>query len=332
MQTVAVLARAAVAVAFAVAAVAKLRDRGGFRRTLALSPLTRRATRGLGVAVPVVELAVAGSLVVPGLQEASGVAAGGLLGAFTAFLLLTNRLDDAGGCRCFGARGTSRRDGTLRNLLLLALLAIGSSGWTAPAAVAGFAGYALPARLFWGRPALRPESGELMLVFVEPGCGSCERLLAGWPAWPDADGVGRRVVDDPHVLDAYGITATPSAVVLDAAGRLVDGNHRPGAGPSVGPEAIERRWRLAVQGHDLPLPPDAERTRLLFLDRDDAAPVIDDGVPVIVLAARRLRRAPADARVVPDPGGGIRSLFDVKQTPATVLVDRRGRKLSTDSG
>lgn len=353
VQTVATLVRlavgVAVGVAFVVAAVAKLRDRAGFTRTLVKAPVTRAGAGWLSMAVPAAELVLAAGLVAPWprrVAAVAAVAAVGLLGVFTAFLASTPQLDAAGGCRCFGSPGASRTSGTVRNLVLVAVLLGTARSWpeagaAAAACCAGFVGYlAIARRAGETGTTLRAEHGELMLVFVEAGCGPCHDLLAEIPTWPTADGVELRVLGlgdlGPSVLavpeqvfDAYGITATPSAVVVDTGGRPVDGNHRAGAEPAVGPQAVVRRWRVAVQGHDLPLPPDAERTLLLFVDRDDEVPDAgQDAAAVVVLTPRRLRRPPANLQVRLDPGGAIRALFDVKHTPAAVLVDRRGTPLA----
>jgi hypothetical protein len=120
MHTVAYVAALVLAAVFVRAAVAKLSDR----------PATAVAFGELGLpaaaatVVPVVELALAGALVV--VPEWGAVFALALLAGFTAFLVLAIRSGTSGGCNCFGSarrRPVSLAD-VLRNCVLAALAVV----------------------------------------------------------------------------------------------------------------------------------------------------------------------------------------------------------------
>ncbi|OBG41535.1 co-chaperone YbbN [Mycobacterium sp. E3198] len=102
------------------------------------------------------------------------------------------------------------------------------------------AALALPDRAgrIWTLDALQKDRRPLMLVFSQPGCGACDALLPEVARWQDdLDGpvtvalvnggpAGHRVplelIDESRAsFAAYGITATPSAVLIDG-GRRVD--------------------------------------------------------------------------------------------------------------
>jgi hypothetical protein len=103
----------------------------------------------------------------------------------------------------------------------------------------------------WTLESLLRPGGRLLLVFSDPGCGACRELmpdLARWqhllsvavvsPRLPTehasaTDGQPLRTLldDEGAVTAAYRIVATPSAVMIDAEGRI-------GAGPVAGADAI----------------------------------------------------------------------------------------------
>lgn len=119
LNVVAVAAAVALAAIFIYASVAKLRARDATAedfRSLGLPEPARWA-----ILVPVLELAVASLLVV--LPGWGGVAAFGLLAAFTANLALVLRSGRVAHCACFGGASTKPVSGRhlARNVALLAL-------------------------------------------------------------------------------------------------------------------------------------------------------------------------------------------------------------------
>jgi len=124
------------AVVFAWAAVAKLARPDATRR--AFADLGLPVAPALGVAVPVVELAVAVLLVVrPAVGAAFALA---LLAAFTLVVIRAVSSGSASGCACFGARRVEPvgPSDVVRNGLLAALAAVatGTSRLVAPSAAA----------------------------------------------------------------------------------------------------------------------------------------------------------------------------------------------------
>ena len=120
MQAVAYGAALVLAAVFVRAATAKLADRTA--TAIAFGELglpTVAAT-----AVPLVELALAGALVV--VPEWGGVFALALLAGFTAFLVLVIRSGSRAGCNCFGSarRGPVSWNDVLRNSVLVLLAAV----------------------------------------------------------------------------------------------------------------------------------------------------------------------------------------------------------------
>lgn len=109
--------------------------------------------------------------------------------------------------------------------------------WMARAGAA--AGLALPDRAggIWTLDKLLEPRRPLVLIFSQPGCGACDLLLPGVARWQDdLDGrvsialvnggpashrVPIELIDEPRAsFAAYGITATPSAVLIDEGRRL----------------------------------------------------------------------------------------------------------------
>jgi hypothetical protein len=132
--------------------------------------------------------------------------------------------------------------------------------WTArPGAPA--ADLALPDRAghIWTLDRLQEDRRPLVLVFSQPGCGACDALLPevlGWQrdlpgritvavinAGAASDAVPLELVDERRAaFAAYHITATPSAVLIDAGRRL---DAASGAGPIR--ELVDRAVRLSTQ-------------------------------------------------------------------------------------
>jgi thiol-disulfide isomerase/thioredoxin len=140
---------AALALVFAVAAIAKLRDRRGFASTLRDFGLAGTFAAAVGVAIPAGELLVALLLVVPATTIAGGALALLVLYAFTLVAGGALLLDKKPDCRCFGElRPTPVGAGTiLRNALFAAAAAFVAwpvlSGLIREVALVGVTGLAL---------------------------------------------------------------------------------------------------------------------------------------------------------------------------------------------
>lgn len=93
-----------VGVVFVASAVSKVRDFGGFARSLpALVPVARRLVRPLAAVVLVAEAAVPVLLVVPPATSYGFAVGGVLFAAFTAAIAVALRHGRLAPCRCFGA-------------------------------------------------------------------------------------------------------------------------------------------------------------------------------------------------------------------------------------
>jgi thiol-disulfide isomerase/thioredoxin len=234
---------------FAVAAVAKLRDRAGAREMLGEFGVPQR-----GVAVLIgAELAIAVTLAVPVTHRVGALAALAALAVFSAAIAVQLAHGRHPTCRCFGTLRPSRVGASTlaRNALLAALAACVAAGG---AAIAGFLAVAATAAICWaileGRRlrALRPGSRAphvapvadalaagrpVVLVFSSPSCVACQALapeLARWRA-ERTDLTVKTVEDDDEVLAAFRIAATPSALLIAADGVIASST-------AVGAEAI----------------------------------------------------------------------------------------------
>src|SRR5829696_615456 len=132
MEIVLLGARLVLAAVFLAAALGKLSDRSGFRRTLADFGVPAGPARVAGTALPLVEFVVAVALVVPGSARWGGLVAAALLLAFCAGVGRALARGETPECNCFG-RVRSRpvdRATLARNLLFLSLAAfVAVAGW-----------------------------------------------------------------------------------------------------------------------------------------------------------------------------------------------------------
>ncbi|WP_156738243.1 thioredoxin family protein [Mycobacterium sp. E2699] len=252
-------ARLVLAGMFTVAALAKLSDRGGARRAVTAFGVPSAAAGFAGTALVAAEFGVAALLLTA--PRTGAVAALIALAAFSAAALVSlcrgRRLE----CHCFGRLSsgplgwsTLARNGCFAAPAALMALdghfawltttfAVVMLGlWLGPASRrrSTATGLALPGRD--GRirtlDSLQDDHRPLVLVFSQPGCGACEALLpelAGWQrdlagrvtvalinGGPAGNRVPTELVDESRAaFAAYGITATPSAVLIDG-GRRVD--------------------------------------------------------------------------------------------------------------
>jgi hypothetical protein len=119
------LAALAMAAVLAVAAVAKLVDHPGARESLKGFGVPEAAAGPLSVALPLVELTLAGLLVVPATRAAGAAGALVLLIAFTGGIARALAGGRPGDCRCFGqlTAGRAGYGALLRNVVLVALAA-----------------------------------------------------------------------------------------------------------------------------------------------------------------------------------------------------------------
>jgi hypothetical protein len=132
MDELVLIVRCLVAAVFAVAALAKLADIASFRATLGEFGAPPGAARIGAIAVPVVELAIAGMLVPTETAVAAALAALILLAGFCLVIGRVLRRGEAPDCGCFGAKPSPVSKSTLaRNAILggaAALVAISGPG------------------------------------------------------------------------------------------------------------------------------------------------------------------------------------------------------------
>ena len=126
MDTLSDVARAILAVVFAVAAVAKLLDLPTSRRTMAAFGVPPRFARRAGTALPFAELATTVLLVIDATAQIGGIAALVLLVAFIAGISASLSRGETPNCNCFGqisaepiGARTLVRNGVLAVLALL---------------------------------------------------------------------------------------------------------------------------------------------------------------------------------------------------------------------
>jgi peroxiredoxin/uncharacterized membrane protein YphA (DoxX/SURF4 family) len=101
-MAVVLLARLLLAAVFTLAGLAKLADRAGSRRALVGFGIPARLASPLGVVLPLVEVSVAGALVVPASAEVGAVGALVLLFLFIAAVGINLALGRKPDCHCFG--------------------------------------------------------------------------------------------------------------------------------------------------------------------------------------------------------------------------------------
>jgi len=203
---------------------------------------------------------------------------------------------------------------------------------------------------------LRAPGRPVLLLFTDPGCGPCNALLPevrGWQrdltvavisrggadanrAKAEEHSIARVLLqDDREVANAYACPATPTAVLVDADGRIA----QPAA---PGAEAIRALLDTASAPalHDLDGEPVdlADRVLLFWNPRCgfcDA--MLDDlrawerDVPELVVistgAEDENRAMGIRAPIVLDPGFRIAPLYGVAGTPSAVRLDASGRQL-----
>lgn len=218
-----VVARLLLAAVFAVAAVAKLADRDGARRTLTGFGVPDRLVSPFAILLPLAELAVALALVPATSARYAAVGAAALLALFTAAVVVARLRGRKPDCHCFGrlhskpaGAGTVLRNVLLAAVAVLVVLRPGEGpSWVEMAVAAAILAVAAQAVLLavllrrYGRALRRIEEleagpalavgapaphfqglGELLamgrpvlLVFSERECPACRQLDPQLEAW-----------------------------------------------------------------------------------------------------------------------------------------------------
>jgi hypothetical protein len=206
VDVVLLVCRLVLAVVLAVAAIAKLADRTGTRRSLEGFGLPTGAATHLSLAIPAIELLIAAALVPVATAWGGALAATALLAGFTGAVALALARGVEADCHCFGRLSSEKVGwGTLaRNLLLLGLAAF------VAVAVRDDAGASVP--LWIGGLALAAGLA-LNFAFLFELMKQHGRLLAQLEEL-------RPAVSGPPATPAPG-TPAPSLALPDLSGRIV---------------------------------------------------------------------------------------------------------------
>jgi peroxiredoxin len=135
MDAVLLTSRLLLAIVFAVAAIAKLRDPAGTRATLARFGVPVRVRHSPTRALPAVELAIAVALVPASTAAWGALGAAIALAAFTLVLVRVLARGEDVACNCFGSIGSKpiTRQTVLRNAFLLGLAGlVAAAGFDEP--------------------------------------------------------------------------------------------------------------------------------------------------------------------------------------------------------
>jgi hypothetical protein len=278
---------------FAVAALAKLADKGGARRAVEAFGVPRPFVALVGSAMIATEFSIAALLLaVPGSMGTryGSVLALIVLMVFSTAVLVNLARGRRLECRCFGRLSSGplgwsaiARNGCFATLASfvalsgrfawpLAAFAIVMLGlWIGPAASrrwttragATAAGLALPdgAGQIQTLESLRVARRPLVLIFSQPGCQACDALLPEVAQWQHdldervtvalinggsaGDSVPLELVDVRRAsFTAYGITATPSAVLIGGDGVLVTS---PARGAGAIRDLVERAVQISAE-------------------------------------------------------------------------------------
>ena len=295
---------------FAVAAIAKLLDRTGTRETLGEFGVPARVAAPGAVALPLLELAVAASLIPAATAVWGAVAALATLLVFTAVIAATLARGTAPDCNCFGGltRTTVGRATLVRNAIL--------AGIAAFAAAAGTDG-----AVAWIRDAVSDDRVWVIAIVALTAIA----LGLAWFSWQLLRQNGRLLLR----LDAQtselgaGTTYAPALTVGDAA-------------PAFARDDLDGR-PLSLDGLLAPGLPVA----LMFTDPECGAchgPLEhaariqkSDGLTVAFVArgsAERLAERVHELgleRVVHDADDALFKAYGFGGSPAAVLIDADGR-------
>jgi peroxiredoxin len=321
---------------FALAAVTKLRDRGGARQAVVAFGVPARIADQVGWVLLGAEIGIVVSLAVTPSARLGAGAAAGLLLAFSTAIAANLTRGRTPECHCFGrlSSGPVGWSSVARNAAFATVAVFialdGRLGWLLGAVVIGLAGLWLGPtwKRLWayrfGAPAadfqladpdgqsvsldsLLDRGAPLVLVFTQAGCAACDALLPDVARWQQlltgrvtvalvnggSAEAGHQIarehqlasvlVDDRRrVLAAYGVTGTPSAVLIDTRKAL--------AGPPAnGAKEIHDLIDRSVAGGDQ----EADLSRRRVLGRVAAGFAAVAVLPAV--AAVGVKKAAADA-------------------------------------
>ena len=197
MSDAALVSRLILASVFAVAGLAKLRDRPGSVAALEDFGVRSRIANKGAIALPLVELTIALGLLVPATAWAAALAAAGLLAAFIAAIGFNLSRGERPECHCFGQLHSSPAGWPtlLRNVALLALgvvvVAAGRSDVPSPVSwVGGLSAASLVVELLLvGLASVAVVQGFFVIQLLRQNgriIARLERLESGAPVVPEA--------------------------------------------------------------------------------------------------------------------------------------------------
>jgi len=272
-------ARVVLAGVLAVAALAKLADRDGARRSMVAFGAPEPLAAPLVGVLVAGELAVALALLFGPSARTGAFGALALLAGLSAVVAVNLARGRAPDCHCFGRLSSAPAGSSTlaRNALLATIAAYLAVGGRLPLVFAGLGaiaaglwlglgplrsrgrrrgalapGFSLPdtTGTTWTLQALLARRAPVLLVFSHPACGACQAMLPDIARWQsrfedqltlavlssDSSGLGQHTHDDyeaaakglrnllvdeaGRLAQAYGIAATPSAVLIDREGRI----------------------------------------------------------------------------------------------------------------
>ncbi len=309
-----------IAAVFAIAAVAKLVDLTGTRRSIAEFGIPARAVRAVSVALPIVELGIAVGLMWPRSARWAAVAALALVLLFCAAIVRALSRGSAPGCNCFGglAQTTIGLKTLVRNTALGALAAFAVLG-----SGTGTGG------LGWLDDVVIPPRVATAVIAVL----SAALVGLAWFSWQLLRQNGRLLVRlDAQAAELGGGGTVPGAA---ASGRpaLEVGDEAPAFaredvdGKSVSLESLVRRGQPVVL---LFTHSDCAACGPALLEAARAQSARPDHVTVAVVNRGETAGARHQARefgllgVIDDADGSLFSAFAVGAVPAAQVIDGGG--------
>jgi uncharacterized membrane protein YphA (DoxX/SURF4 family)/peroxiredoxin len=303
------LSQLVLAAVFVVAGAAKLVDRDGTRRAVADFGAPEPLQAPVAIALPLVELAIAGALFVPALARWAALAALAVLLVFCVVIVRALVRGSAPDCDCFGGlTQTEVGRGTLvRNLVLGALAAFAAFGTDESTGALGWIGHV----------AARDRVAAIVI-----GVLVAALVALGWFCWAVLRQNGRLLMQlDARATAAASLDLPPLAAgepAPDFAAATLDG------------DAVSLSSLLAPS---LPV-------ALVFADGHcgaceqvlaEAAKADGDRATVAVVmrgdgaAAREKASALRLPLVIGDPDDAVFGAYRVRGAPGTLLLDPEGR-------
>ena len=259
VDAVATAVRLVLAAVLVLAAGAKLLDAHGTRTALGEFGVRADLARPLARVVPAVELAIAIGLTIDRTATVSGALAAALMLAFGVAIARVLRQGVRPDCNCFGQLGSApiAWGALVRNALLGAagvFVAARGPGdaipaWLVAAALAAVCALLVRNRRARGRDVPVPRVGEpapsvsgrdvhgrqvsldrvlasgrpAAVVFVSADCGPCKGLLPELERWHAALGERLALLTVDELPNAFGVTSTPSALIVTPDGIVASG-------------------------------------------------------------------------------------------------------------